>query len=287
VDMRENPWAACAVRVDPGLYRLSLRAPKGDLLAGTVVAAPTWQTQLFLLQRSYGSERETRADLPGTSVMLSGAWQFDAGRRTTSFGTGTARAEERSSGLPQPTHKRHTPREVCDPMLGLFGAHLLLRQTQKETSVVRENASGEHAQTQLPELGEVVRNLRLLVGPRHPDVEALALLLPSEDSSYVFDSPPVLRKTWSLILDATVKRPELVPVSSFASRVANRFMTDEPWPLWTVPEDLKGVHAITTNLAWSLNSLAQSLAVAPQTEMPPPPSPPSIATAPILRGWTW
>src|SRR5512132_3125664 len=47
-----DPWAACNVELNPGIYRLSVRAP-GYRYTQTVVASPGWQIQIFLLLRSY------------------------------------------------------------------------------------------------------------------------------------------------------------------------------------------------------------------------------------------
>ena len=52
-DTGRDPWAACNVEVDPGLYRLMLELASGDVLSQTLVASPGWQTQVFGLQRDY------------------------------------------------------------------------------------------------------------------------------------------------------------------------------------------------------------------------------------------
>src|SRR5258708_23166274 len=63
---------------------------------------------------------------------------------------------------------------------------------------------------------DVVGNLRGMLGS-HPDVEALALradLLPHPSP---FEQPPMLSRSWFLVMEATVDRPELV-TDSLAER---------------------------------------------------------------------
>jgi hypothetical protein len=82
-------------------------------------------------------------------------------------------------------------------------------------------------------LETVVDNLRRLLGPSHPDVEALAWRVGRGSSDYRFTTPPMLRRSWGIVLDTTVIHPELVPPGSLASSVATRLWSDEPWLIWT------------------------------------------------------
>jgi hypothetical protein len=227
-----DPWAACNVLVDPGLYRLRLELPTGSSVEQTLVAVSGWQTQAFALQRSYDSEPGAqRADLLRASILYSrydrefGPWPpFDPTR--SEYKEGVRLAELARLGL---TNQRPVlRREVTDmvwmkydnPMLGILGAHLLLLDKEPDYALFRT----------------VVTNLRRILGI-HPDVEALALRLDSDDRPYVFEVPPMLRRSWSLILEATVTRPDLVPLNTLASRMAEHLWGDGPWLLWTVPAE--------------------------------------------------
>ncbi len=219
-DLSQDPWAACNVQVNPGLYRLRLELPSGAILEQTVVASPGGQTQLFLLQRAYGPEpNDRRADLPGASVLLARGYGFDPNRpdmrlvELARLGLTNTRQV-----LPDNVVQEMLYGKFENPMLGIYGAHLLLLRQKVET---------EHLRT-------VVVNLRGLVGT-HPDVEALALGLGPGESSYVFEVPPMLRRSWSLVLNASVKRPGLVPLDSLAAQVASRLWGGEPWLLWMTP----------------------------------------------------
>ncbi|MFI5455836.1 MAG: hypothetical protein ACHRXM_10335 [Isosphaerales bacterium] len=107
--------------------------------------------------------------------------------------------------------------------------------------------------------GTVVKNLRHLVGKgAHPDVEALAAyyrftverllrhvdraaapevdalagLLDPVDAPYVFGHPPMLRRSWALVVGLSARKPELVPPDSLSGQVARNIWGSEPWLLW-------------------------------------------------------
>ena len=114
-----------------------------------------------------------------------------------------------------------------NPMLGLLGAYLLLLKSQTEE--VQAEVEGS--------LRIVVRNLRRLLGWEHPDVEALALKLKGDQSSFVFQFPPMLRRSWDFVVEATIARPELVPANSLAEEISDRLTTAEPWLIWADPAE--------------------------------------------------
>ncbi len=209
-------WAACNVEVNPGLYRLSLAMPSGARLEQTVVACPGWQTQLFLLQRDYGNTR--LADLANGSVLMARGMGFHTGD------PGMRQAELARLGL---THERKVLSDEVsqmlrykfeNPMLGIYGAHLVLLEKSPDPDL----------------LHMVVNNLQGLLRYPHPDVEALALAA-NAGGGYSFTFPPMLRRSWSLIVNATVQRPDLVPADSLAARAAQNLWSEEPWLLWNEP----------------------------------------------------
>jgi hypothetical protein len=216
-DRSLDPWAACNVQVTPGLYRLRLERPVGGELEQVIVAPPGWQTQIFLLQRAYSQEPDDRcADLPGASILLARGPGFTANsadsRRTELARLGLANQRRVLSD----DIRRMLQDKAMNPMLGIYGAHLLLLEKQPDHEILQA----------------VITNLRGSLGMPHPDVEALALLLESGAGSYVFDKPPMLLRSWSLIVDATVHSPNLVPLGSFAATVADRLWGQGPWLLW-------------------------------------------------------
>jgi hypothetical protein len=216
-DLARDPWAACNVQVNPGLYRLSLETPAGARLEQTIVASPGWQTQIFLLQRAYSPEPDDRrADLPGASILMSRGQGFTVDR------SDFRQAELARLGLTN--QRRVLSEEVLkllqdkfqNPMLGIYGAHLLLLDSQPNLGL----------------LDHVVTNLRALLDAPHPDVEALALRLEPRGTPYIFHAPPMLRESWALVVEATATRADLVPLGSLAASISDRIWGEEPWLLW-------------------------------------------------------
>jgi hypothetical protein len=211
-----DPWAAGNVQVNPGLYRLSLSMPSGACLEQTVVACPGWQTQVFLLQRDYGDTR--LADLPKSSILMALGMGFHTGD------PGMRLAELARLGL---TYERRVLSDEVsqmlqykfeNPMLGIYGAHLGLLEKSPDLGLLRM----------------VVNNLQGLLRYPHPDVEALALAV-NASQGYSFAVPPMLRRSWSLIVNATVQRPDLVSADSLAARAAQNLWSEEPWLVWSEP----------------------------------------------------
>jgi hypothetical protein len=106
------------------------------------------------------------------------------------------------------------------PIGGMFAGHILLLDPEPDYDLLRH----------------VVDQLRELLGDSHPDVEALALALPEprpSGTAYVFHTPPMLRRSWALVIAATARQPELIPPESLSAAIALRTWADEPWLLFT------------------------------------------------------
>jgi len=222
-----DPWAACNLEVGPGTYRLRLNLPakngqKQVSLEQAIVASPGWQTQVFLLQKPYGPEQgDWAADLAGAAILLSRGLGFEPSRADF------RQTELARLGL---TNRRQLISEEIlqmlrakleNPMLGILGAHLLLLGSQIDQDL----------------LGVAVQNLQILLEAPHPDVEAIALQLYRE-TSYAFRSPPMLRRSWSLLIEATTKQSTVIVPNSLAASIWDRLWAEEPWLLWAVPEAL-------------------------------------------------
>jgi hypothetical protein len=234
--MGNDPWSACTIDLDPGVYELRLDLPLGGTLRQSFVASPNWQTQAFIFMRGYrhaGSEKQSatewRADLPRTSVVLSPGKGFspnepllrlaELARVALATKRPTERGDENRRLLPD--EMRTLLRKKCEnPILGIYAGHLLLMETTVDVSL----------------LAEVVRNLRRLVGTSHPDVEALALRADSEPRPQQFEYAPMLRRSWSLIVDASVGQPGLVG-DALAARTPGELLSEGPWHIWRSSDD--------------------------------------------------
>ena len=227
-DLGWEPWAACNVSVNPGNYRLRLDVPSlNGTIEQTVVASPGWQTQIFLLQRDYSEDQpqaesptasRKQADLLNASVLMSrGGFDYD---RNDLRSVELARLALTNQRKVLSGELRQLLRDKFEnPMLGIFGAHLLLLDNEPDKEL----------------FGIVVNKLRDLVGPAHPDVEALALQLP-QSSNYQFKSPPMLQRSWSLICQATADKPELVPSESVLAGVSGSWWGNSIWLSWLTPQ---------------------------------------------------
>ncbi|MBC7911580.1 MAG: hypothetical protein H7Y30_13820, partial [Pyrinomonadaceae bacterium] len=180
LNKNNDPWAACNVQVNPGIYRLALELASGDLIEQTVVASRQWQTQVFLLQRDYGADSsDRRADLLGASILLSKNGFNPNDPRNRLIEAARLGLVNTRQVLPEQVVNSMLTEKFDNPMLGIFGAHLLLL--------------GKSIKPNL--LHKVVVNLRKLLGEnQHPDVEALALRLGINKTSYIFEHPPMLRR---------------------------------------------------------------------------------------------
>jgi hypothetical protein len=151
-----------------------------------------------------------------------------------------------------------------NPMFGIFGLHLLLLQDPS-----RKPPS------------DVIDRLRSLVGPSHPDVEAVALL--SGQTNYTFALPPMLRTTWDILTSADSDRPSVIPDGSLASRIAGRTSGEGTWLTWRAVngEESNGLGAYVKNqLRWLRTPNARGgaapkgasfMAQAAPTDAPPAP----------------
>ena len=227
-DPAGSPVAAITLEVDPGLYCLGLALPDGRRLEQTIVAVAGWQTQVFLLRRASAAVvADPRTTLIGAAVLmveLGTEDRFDPARPESRLVELARLALANRRQVLSPGLRDVLRRGAADPTLGILGGHLLLLEPQPD----------------LAQLQQVVIHLRRQVGSGpHPDVEALALRLDPgpADAVQPFTMPPMLRQSWSLILDATVARPDLVPAGSPAAEIAARVWGEEPWLVWQ-PESL-------------------------------------------------
>ncbi len=225
-----DPWAACNILIDPGYYRLRMTLPSGDHVDQPLYASQGWQLQIFALQSAFGPlPEDVRANLVDASLSYR---RFDPNdpRQCTGFDPRQP-IEQESYRLTELARqglldKRAVLKEEIrtmlwekfeNPMLGILGGHLLLMDATPDLGL----------------LSIVVRNLRSTLGD-HPDVEALALPLDEPQPAHLFKTLPMLRKSWKLVLKASVKRPGIVPIDLEASDLSNHLWGEGMWLFSTV-----------------------------------------------------
>lgn len=220
-----KPWAACDVDIKPGVYTLCLKTALGDVFKQNIVTSSGWQTQIFLQPKNYGlKEIDIRADLNNSAIAMSrigegfSSESIPGNRNENDFRL----TEQIRQAL---VNKRNVigkellrtlfSSKFQNPMLGIYAAHLLLLNNDFIFS----------------ELKDVVTHLRSMLGPSHPDVEAIALKLGME-SDYVFKYFPMLANSWNFILEKSVSQKDLVPVKSVAYRSSGQFWNTDLWLVW-------------------------------------------------------
>jgi hypothetical protein len=213
-------FAALALEVEPGTYRLRVETGSLGTYEMFLVTRPGWQTQAFLMVEDFvaGSEHLRRPALRSTAVLMArqGAG-FDPGRDDlrladlARIGLRSGREVLRAADLEAMVGSKFE-----SPMLGIYGAHLLLLSSRPDHRL----------------LDMVVANLRVLVG-EHPDVLALELRPGAREraADLRFETPTMLRASWDLVVRASHRRVSLVPAGSFADRFAGNLAASVPWLL--------------------------------------------------------
>jgi hypothetical protein len=245
-----DAWAACHVQLAPGAYVLECQTAQGPL-AHSIIASPGWQTQVFLIRPQTQSVADTDSaggtiatgvfDM-GTVLMSSGTFRSTSADLLLTELARIALADERPI-LGGPLRDL-LMQKFSNPMQGIFGAHLML--LARDRSIVRPRQFDTGGRTVVPDPEQpfdpqlfdmVVSNLRGLVGTTHPDVEALSLQCsnPAYRTKDVFTVPPMLRRSWSLIVEASNDHPEILDAMLW-ERVMTRTMT-APFLSWLVVSD--------------------------------------------------
>jgi len=235
--------AGCLLSLDPGFYRLRIKIGGSQSVETVVHALPGRQARMFLLRRLWRAGRDDREvlvpDLEDAAQLTAGIASIFSPDRAMGFiadeeaGKDIGVAElarqalaEGRKGISKPDLDRLLRRKWSDPMLGLYGLHLLLRD---------ENPDLELA-------GIVIGNLRDLFGMRHPDVEAVAMEVDHLSGRASFaeplPTPPLLRASWHMLVRASARNPALLPAGSLSGRIGARLWGVGAWLIWSVPDEI-------------------------------------------------
>jgi hypothetical protein len=205
-------WAGLTVSVDPGAYTLRYRAPSGRTLEQTLIASKDWQTQVFV-SRTPRPESATQgsedAEFANLTILMSQSY-FDPTQDDMRLAEIARLALVDGRRVVSQELRTMLDRKHENPMLGLYGAHLMLeaheRMVQSTTGPTERKWADLNEASDLGDgLMHVVGNLRDMLGRDHPDVEALSLKLddPAQRTQRTFTEPPMLRRSWSLIVEAS------------------------------------------------------------------------------------
>lgn len=248
------------MQVDPGGYRLAVDLPDGRTVEQTLLAAPGWQTRVFipddLAHTAISMRREgTPFDPHDIEARLEEITRQALGHDRKVL-SGELRARLAAPGV--------------SPMLGILGMHLLIREAKRNKEKRAQNPTEAiEEKNNIAEVQTIVANLRAAIG-RHPDVEAIAIGAGVGDASYTFAIPPMMTLSWRLLLKATAQQPELIPRGSLGEKVAMRLWGDGVWLQWIDP----ATDRIDRTAAWQESALRMlrylDEATRPQTEAAAP-----------------
>jgi hypothetical protein len=244
-----DPWAACTVLLKPGPYVLRCRTYEGVVAEQLVMATRQWQTQVFFL-RSDGIEPVPKrrfpcaADFANLSVLMGkglGSFNSSADDLRLTDVARVALTYERPVLSHQLIDMLFSKYE--NPMLGILGAHLmLLSKKPAEASIVEQSTVPEvkagSSSVDFFDQGlfdTVIRNLRQIVGSDHPDVEALSLKCadPGLRTHQQFTVPPMLRRSWLLIVEASYDNRQIFSPRTW--RHISRMTKTQPFFSWLRP----------------------------------------------------
>lgn len=216
---KRPPWAGCNYELDPGRWMLRAPTPAGGSVEQALVVCQGWQTQMFLERSRSHVGRVRRPDLANSSVLMAESGVGFDPERTDLRAVELARQglRDRRSTIAAKELVAMLVGKPRNPMLGVYGAHLLIHREHPDRNLIRK----------------VAQKLRELIGG-HPDVRALELWLGDEVSGD-FSEPPMLKSSWSIVVEASARRPELVPRGSFSATIAPRVLAGGPWLRWRTP----------------------------------------------------
>jgi hypothetical protein len=238
VDLRSSGDASAGWRadVDPGGYFLRLELDDADktVLLRPIYVSPGHQLQIFCLVGDHlveeGDKRKfvRRANLAGAAIFISARGSFDPDDRRARLSELACRLLAQSrGGLPQSLIDDLISEKSDNPMLGLFCAHLLLRDCRDDKELFRT----------------VTDNLLRLLGPDHPDLQAL--WWQRVNGSPLGDGRlhvlPMMRASWSLAVDRSIKSLDVFSLGTFYDKLT-RIVPSAPWLMlmdndWAVSED--------------------------------------------------
>ncbi len=219
-----TPWSTINIELDPGVYFLQNHTDEVGILMQSIVLSSGWQTQLFMTRRSVGSGKKgRRADMADASILMApighGFEPSSESVRLTEIAKSAL--EQKRPAVGKELHDMLWAK-FENPMLGLIGAHLLLKQKNYDKNLFRM----------------VVDNLIGMLGNEHPDIKILllqihenAIQIPIPNIKY----PPILQASWEKILQASIQNPEIISSDSVAAQVSMNTLNTGSWLVWKKP----------------------------------------------------
>ncbi len=222
------------IAVDPGTYTLHWAGREGIDVEQSVQAVAGWQTQVFVLTEVPHGGRHR-----ATILMSRDQYEPSADARLVEAAR-CALADERKVASEDNTR---TFAASDDPMLALYGAHLMLVAARSIEAVAHAEDRGGRPQGTSPVtfdqsvFDEAVGRLQTMLGTEHPDVVALATRASDQniESPAPVAGPPMLWRSWVLLIEASNRRPDLLPASVWWPTVKQLHL--RPFLAWSPDSD--------------------------------------------------
>ena len=220
-DLRTEGVASAGLSVEaaPGLYILAMMEPGGRVVEQPIQVSPGYQTQVFLTRErpSLDASEPAAAELTRASIVISAKGWFRPDDEQSRLAELARYALTHNRKILSRRLRDILCGELENPMLGLIGAHLMLRDEPGDAACI----------------GAIAAQLTALLGADHPDVRALSLRtsVPAEGNEPI-TSPPMLKASWDLVVAASTRRPSVVAVRSPAAATATCALPGGPWLTW-------------------------------------------------------
>lgn len=209
------------LELHPDYYVLNYKPPGMDAVDIPLPVFKGWRSQLFLdIDLARGMETPGRADLAGRALLLTPQERpFNPGDSDMRLGELARHALTygHDATVPEQLRSKLRKRDV-NPMLGLFGAYLLLAEAQPDRGL----------------LSDLIVTLENTLGGDFPDLAALRMELarledqaPAQPQGSIF-LPPLLRASWNVFVD----HPEVLATGSLAHQTASQLLPSGPWHAW-------------------------------------------------------
>lgn len=262
-------WHGCNLELAPGSYRLRLSRAAQSGLEQSLTLSPGWQLQVFGL-RTPQTDPSAMPNPGGSagSIDLTAATLFmaESGRGFDPWDGTVQLTELARKGLEggrMPITESDLMAKLQgkfhNPVLGLFAAHLLLplllvrdmrgtltdpkirrisRAIQTVLGTVVDGIIGPKTLHLLRSLlDQVLGNLESLLGPEHPDVQAVRSELTGQSPCPTAGRDPVLPmfyRSWQTLVRQAPDYRQAAP-NSLSERIADRLWGSGPWLVWQVP----------------------------------------------------
>ncbi|HEX7200449.1 MAG TPA: hypothetical protein VF213_13270, partial [Dongiaceae bacterium] len=219
----EDPVGVCSFALDPGSYILRhCPGVAGAEVALSLVLPPGgWRLEVYLL-RYVGSLTVEAAKARISVIMHPMAAPWASGEDILAEKARVALADE--NPILNDELAEVLFRKTDNPLAGIIGGHLLLVGNARDPQV------------RIDDLNGIVKNLRGLVGPDHPDVEALSLACPDTSlrRTQPVLAPPMFERSWRMLVKESQRNPAILPLALWQQ--VHAAIVAPPFLIWSADD---------------------------------------------------